>query len=136
MHLNIFFASTSKTSHFKSILSRRESSFILKGKLPLTESFPFLLTLPSREPICKRFELTRSVPPRLVIGFRSNGEDIVALWKEAEPSSTGCSTVPRTYRTTNQKTKSQRMGYTFKCKFEDISAEIKSIPSNYSISRT
>lgn len=97
-YLKIFFARTSKTSHFRSILSLADASPVLSGKLPFTDSFPFLFTLPSIELMRSLFEFTRTEPPKLVRGFRSTGEDIVALWKDADPSSTGCSTVPRTYK--------------------------------------
>jgi len=42
------------------------------------------------------FDLTCKVPPKFVSGLRSTGEEIDALWNEADPSSTGWSTVPPT----------------------------------------
>lgn len=96
-HLKIFFARTSKTSHFKSILSPRDASLVLRGRFPFTDSFPLLLTLLSSKTMHNLFEFTWTVPPKFVRGFRRTGEDTVALWKDADPSSTGCSTVPLTY---------------------------------------
>lgn len=97
-YLKIFFARTSKTSHFISILSLGDASVARRGRLPFTDSLPFLLTLLSKELIHNLFEFTRTVPPKFVSGFLSTGEDTVALWKDADPSSTGCSTVPLTYK--------------------------------------
>lgn len=95
--LRIFFARTSRSSHFRSILSPRDASVFLRGRFPFRDSFPFLLTLLSSELMHNLFESIRSRPPKFVSGFRSTGEDIVALWNDADPSTTGCSTVPLTY---------------------------------------
>lgn len=78
-HLKIFFARTSKTSHFKSILSESDASVVLRGRLPFTESFPFLLTLLSKDLMHNLLESMIIMPPKFVSGFRSMGEDIVAL---------------------------------------------------------
>lgn len=43
------------------------------------------------------FDLTWTVPPKLMSGLGSTGEDIEALWKDADPSSIGSSMVPLTY---------------------------------------
>lgn len=68
-------------------------------------SLPLLLTLLSSEVIHNLFDFTWTVPPKFVSGFRSTGEDIDALWNDADPSRTGCSTVPLTYLLeTNHKT--------------------------------
>lgn len=96
-YLRIFFARTSRSSHFRSILSPRDASVFLRGRFPFRDSFPFLLTLLSSELMHNLFESIRSRPPKFVSGFRSTGEDIVALWNDADPSTTGCSTVPLTY---------------------------------------
>lgn len=96
-HLKRFFARTSRSSHFKSILSPRDASVVLRGRFPFRDSFPFLLTLLSSELMHNLFESTRTMPQKFVSGFRRTGEDTVALWNDADPSSTGCSTVPLTY---------------------------------------
>lgn len=96
-YLRRFFARTSRSSHFKSILSPRDASAVLRGRLPFRDNFPFLLTLLSSELMHNLFESTRTMPEKFVSGFRRTGEDTVALWKDADPSSTGCSTVPLTY---------------------------------------
>jgi len=79
-----------------SIPSPADASFDLRGRFPLTTSFPFLLTLLSSEVMHNLFDLTCKVPPKFVSGLRSTGEEIDALWNEADPSSTGWSTVPPT----------------------------------------
>lgn len=96
VYLKKFFALTSRTSHLRSIPSPVDASFDLRGRFPLTTSFPLLLTLLSNELMHNLFDLTCKVPPKFVRGLRSTGEEIDALWNEADPSSTGCSTVPLT----------------------------------------
>lgn len=96
-NLKIFFARTSRTSHFNSILSPRDASLVLRGRFPFTYSFPLPLTLLSSEVMHNLLDFTLTVPPKFVNGFRRTGDDIDALWNDADPSSTGCSTVPRTY---------------------------------------
>lgn len=96
-HLNKFLAFTSNTSHFKSILSPGNASRAVSGRFPLTSSFPLLLTLPSKEFMHSLLDCTRTLPPKFVIGLRSTGEDTDARWKVADPSSSGCWTVPLTY---------------------------------------
>ena len=95
-YLSIFFARTSRTSHFKSILSPRDASLVLRGRLPFMSSLPLLLTRLSNEVMHSLFDFTWTVPPTFVSGFRSTGDNTEALWNVANPSSTGCSTVPLT----------------------------------------
>lgn len=108
-YLKIFFARTSRSSHFKSILSPSDASVLLRGRFPFKDSFPFLLTLLSSELMHNLFESIRSRPPKFVSGFRNTGEDTVALWNDADPSITGCSTVPLTYIYLNKKKVSNLM---------------------------
>lgn len=95
--LRIFFARTCRTSHFKAILSPSDASLVLRGRFPFTSNFPLLLTLLSNERMHNLFDFTVTVPPKFVSGSLSAGEEIDALWNDADPSNTGCSTVPLTY---------------------------------------
>lgn len=79
VYLKKFFARTSRTSHLSSILSLLDASFDLRGRFPLTTSFPLRLTLLSNEVMHNLFDLTCNVPPKFVRGVRSTGEDIDAL---------------------------------------------------------
>lgn len=78
VNLKIFLARTSRTSHFKSILSLLDDSLFLRGKFPLSNSFPFLLTLLSIELMNNLFDIMSSVPPRFERGFFNTGEETVA----------------------------------------------------------
>lgn len=56
--LKIFLARTSRTSHFKSILSLEDDSLLLRGKFPLSDNLPFLFTLLSIELIHNLLDTT------------------------------------------------------------------------------